>query len=609
MPISKDIAIVIRAFDRTAGGTTKTTANMKKVATVAKAAGVAIAAMGSVAAIAAVRMGKAFINTADETSKLGRKLGLTTEFVSGLDHALKLSGTSMDQVRNGFKTLAQRALDAERGMESAKENFDELGISVTDAKGQLKQTEQLFLEVADSVSKMEDGTRKAALTSELFGRQGLELIPILNAGADGIRDMQHEARELGIEISTNTGRQAEQLNDNLLRLKGAVSGLGRSIAAELLPGLVKSTDDLISWARVALVGSKQSAILSAVVSRLGTSLALTGEIGMIAFSGISEGLKQGTLIAEGYLHQIMGLFSDSGVHGEAFIDVLEEMEGSFTKTGLEGVERFSRVRDLLKELANPSSSGDIRLPEVEGQNVEFSQIGAQTDILEEKLGRAKGAVQSFQGVAQQAFQNVASGIGQAALNAENMGEAVSAVGKGIAQMFIDYMAQRLAMFAFEKTMQAAGMASAIATSAGMAGLGASVAGAWLPAATAVSLATFGANVGPAIAGMAGAFAAASGMAAGSAVLGGLLSGSGLAGQAHAGLDMVPKEGTYLLDRGEAVLQPEANQDLRRMANDYNARGGGDSIINIMLDGEVLARGMGKMSRNGVLQIHAKSVIS
>ena len=40
-----------------------------------------------------------------------------------------------------------------------------------------------------------------------------------------------------------------------------------------------------------------------------------------------------------------------------------------------------------------------------------------------------------------------------------------------------------------------------------------------------------------------------------------------AGQAHAGLDYVPREGTYLLDKGEAVLQPAANQKLNRFLDD------------------------------------------
>ena len=45
------------------------------------------------------------------------------------------------------------------------------------------------------------------------------------------------------------------------------------------------------------------------------------------------------------------------------------------------------------------------------------------------------------------------------------------------------------------------------------------------------------------------------------------------GIAHAGLDRVPREGTYLLNRGEAVLQPKANTDLMEFLAQQKAGGG------------------------------------
>lgn len=48
----------------------------------------------------------------------------------------------------------------------------------------------------------------------------------------------------------------------------------------------------------------------------------------------------------------------------------------------------------------------------------------------------------------------------------------------------------------------------------------------------------------------------------------------LAGQAHDGIDYVPKEGTWLLDKGERVLSPRQNADLDRFMQDGGAKGGG-----------------------------------
>ena len=39
--------------------------------------------------------------------------------------------------------------------------------------------------------------------------------------------------------------------------------------------------------------------------------------------------------------------------------------------------------------------------------------------------------------------------------------------------------------------------------------------------------------------------------------------AGISGVAHAGIDSIPREGTYLLDGGERVIKPEQNKDLTK----------------------------------------------
>lgn len=64
------------------------------------------------------------------------------------------------------------------------------------------------------------------------------------------------------------------------------------------------------------------------------------------------------------------------------------------------------------------------------------------------------------------------------------------------------------------------------------------------------------------------------------------------GIAHGGLDYVPKEQTYLLDKGERVLSPNQNSDLTKfMSNDGSGGGVGDVNITVNVD----AKGNSSMS--------------
>ena len=57
---------------------------------------------------------------------------------------------------------------------------------------------------------------------------------------------------------------------------------------------------------------------------------------------------------------------------------------------------------------------------------------------------------------------------------------------------------------------------------------------------------------------------------------GVVAGQTIAGVAHGGMGYIPEESTYLLQKGEGVLSPKQNQDVQKMAADFN---GGKSSAN------------------------------
>jgi hypothetical protein len=73
-----------------------------------------------------------------------------------------------------------------------------------------------------------------------------------------------------------------------------------------------------------------------------------------------------------------------------------------------------------------------------------------------------------------------------------------------------------------------------------------------------------------------------------------------AGAAHGGLDFVPKEQTYLLDRGERVLSPNQNVELM----EFMRRGGQQqqAPIRVSIDGREIFKLFEEASRDGRLQI-------
>lgn len=95
-----------------------------------------------------------------------------------------------------------------------------------------------------------------------------------------------------------------------------------------------------------------------------------------------------------------------------------------------------------------------------------------------------------------------------------------------------------------------------------------------------ALNAYASTAGIPLIGPAAAPAAALAAAAATAPMVAAVSASALAGMAHNGMDNIPKEGTWLLDGGERVLNPNQNRDLTKYLADKSVGGGGASSITI-----------------------------
>lgn len=185
---------------------------------------------------------KGAIDSADELNKLSQKIGISVEALSTLQFAAQLSDVGLDTLKTGLKGLSANVTEARAGLGEGAALFQALSISVEDTAGNLKSSDTILLEIADRFASFEDGATKTALAVKLFGKSGMDMIPFLNQGSSGIRALMQEAERLGLKLSTETAQAAEAFNDNLTALKASSSGLGISLATELLAPLRVVTD-------------------------------------------------------------------------------------------------------------------------------------------------------------------------------------------------------------------------------------------------------------------------------------------------------------------------------------------------------------------------------
>jgi hypothetical protein len=185
----------------------------------------------------AIAATKVFASMGDALGEMGTRTGTSVEFLSALGHAAKLNGSDLAGMEISIRKLQRSAYDASTGSKSAADAFKTLGVAVSGVDGRLKPTEQLFMESAIALSRMQNETEKAALATILFGRSGTGILPMLKDGAKGFAAAMEEAKRLGIVLSAEDVAAADRLADAMTRvsavMKRVIFDVGAAIAGPL----------------------------------------------------------------------------------------------------------------------------------------------------------------------------------------------------------------------------------------------------------------------------------------------------------------------------------------------------------------------------------------
>lgn len=228
----KSVAIRLTAinddFKRGMAGAGDSAAQFGKVSAVALAAvGVAASAMVISAANSTVTYGK-------EVMKLQRITGDTSESMSKLAFAGQRTGLSNDTLANGLKFL-------EKSMAANVPQFEQLGVVTRDSTGHLRNAHDVLLDTAGALSHMTNGAERSAVVLKIFGRSGLDMLPMLLKGKEGLLALEAEAQKYGLVL---TGENMAAIKANIgahRELDAALLGAKVQIGMNVLPALTAMT--------------------------------------------------------------------------------------------------------------------------------------------------------------------------------------------------------------------------------------------------------------------------------------------------------------------------------------------------------------------------------
>lgn len=397
----------------------------------------------------------------------------------------------------------------------------------------------------------EDGQKAIARMREqldlakLQGEARARLAAIQSLGADATKEEREEAEKLAGELyrleqaERTRGKTSEktlQTQVSALELQAKMLGMNATEAALYKLSMDGASESQLSSARTALQAVE-------------------------AYEKQAEAIRKVNEAEEGTNREAVSII-------DALMTEEEAIQQSYER-------RRQIIMDATLLTAEERNEAMIRLEQERDEQL----LEVNGSYWERYLAAAEESLSSFDELAGTVVEGFSSRFGDAfesmVFDAESLSDAVSGMAEGMARSVVNALgqmaAQWLAYQAVQLLVGKTAQASAASTmtfnalaSQQMAAINAFASTAAIPI------------VGPFLA----PAAAAAAIAATTPMVGAVASLS-LAGMAHDGIDSVPREGTWLLDKGERVVDQRTNADLKDFLSS-GSEGGGDMTVNVNL---------------------------
>jgi hypothetical protein len=323
--------------------------------------GKSFAAIGAGALAAAgtiIFFGQKVANLANNLTDTAAKTGLTTKTIAGLKFAAEGSGLQLQSLTAGLVRFQTSMAMAADGNNLASEAFERLGVKATDANGNLRSANDVFMEVTNALGEMQNATERNTVAIDIFGaRAGPALI---QSGALGnMKAFADVASTFGVnmeEAGAEAGAFQRAMAEIKLVLEGTFAGLltAATGTTKLSDGLFVVVDNIVFFGTIAkhTLKNVRNMVHALVLIFVNLKDAIMG-VGGILFSVFTRDFKKAEEIASETMKKMAG---NMQAVGEALTDGMKST-GAIQRAAEKAVADLQEFRGKLNTSMERTGAG------------------------------------------------------------------------------------------------------------------------------------------------------------------------------------------------------------------------------------------------------------
>ena len=208
-----------------------------------KIAGLTIAGAAAVALVGEA-VGKAF-DYAKDVDDASRSLHVNVERLQEWRQAARDVGATSEELDASLTELNSKIRSAHDGNRDAQQSFVDLGVGFDNVNGRARDTDAVFADVIERLSKIEDPAKRAETASKVLGDEFDRLMPLAQGGADGLNQLEESARRMGVVLTSQEVQGISKTNADLKEMRDVLSVKISSIVAENADSIAYLTGKLV----------------------------------------------------------------------------------------------------------------------------------------------------------------------------------------------------------------------------------------------------------------------------------------------------------------------------------------------------------------------------
>lgn len=243
--------------------------------------------------------------TADDINTLSKQYGVSVREIQRMNYAQDLIDVSTKDMLASYAKLTKQ-------MGAGSDAFEKLGVNIYDVHGDLRDSQEVWYDTLEALSKVSNETERDVLAMDLFGKSSASLSGIIDDGGEALKTLGQEAEDAGLILSTDALESANQFNDAMDKLKATAAQsfleAGASLATTLVPAMEKLAavvSKVLTW-----FGNLDGGTQTLILTVLGLVAAISPVLSLISLvTGAAAALSMGTLTLIGTIGGVIAVIA------------------------------------------------------------------------------------------------------------------------------------------------------------------------------------------------------------------------------------------------------------------------------------------------------------